>query len=425
MPMRLTIEKIIYPGKSLARLGRKIVLTDKGLPGEIVEAVIVKEKKNYAEAKTSAVVTASPNRIQPRCDHYEACSLYQDMDYQLQTKIKQGQIEEIFSHHLKITRPPFIFRPSPNIWHYRNKIDLHIIWAGSKPYPAYNLPHSQKQLIKIKGCFLVSRQINEFIEALMKIMADKQLKFINGLAVKESACKKQLLLILYGDNIKKAVEHARCFEPLLKQFPLKGIVSVDKNTSKPHIMAGSDFIEERIDETIFHIGAESFFQVNTGLLSQMIKDMQNSLSLTGRETIADLYCGTGTFGIILSPLAKRIISVELLKENIYFLKRNIQINNIQNFTVCREDCGQWLLKNTQISPDILIVDPPRKGLDASICSSMIKKSIPRAVYVSCNPVTLARDLKILLSAYTLKNFFIYDFFPHTPHIETLSIMEIK
>lgn len=423
--MQVTIEKIIYPGRSLARYDNKIVLTDEGIPGETVEAIPVSEKRNYFEARTASVLAPSPHRVPPRCDHYKICSPYQYMDYALQADIKKEQIKEIFSHDLKIPIPDIPFRPSPNIWNYRNKIDLHILWDGDIPYFAYNMPGSARQFIKIKECFLASERANHLLKQTLKMIADNKLRSIKDVILKESASHQRSLLVASCDNVKNVKNLSARLEPLIKQSALNGIVCVDKNASSQRVILGDNFIEETIREKAFHIGPLSFFQVNVPMLEQLIQDMESSLRLKGDETVADLYCGVGTFGIMLADRVSKVIGVDSEKENIYFLNRNIQLNKAHNFSILQGDCEKWVSHTINTPLDILIVDPPRKGLGEAFCRDILKKRVRGLVYISCNPSTLARDLKVLFSAYRLKDLYAYDFFPQTPHIETLSILELK
>ncbi|MBU1122330.1 MAG: 23S rRNA (uracil(1939)-C(5))-methyltransferase RlmD [Candidatus Omnitrophota bacterium] len=419
--MRVIIEKIIYPGKSLSRHNGKIILTDEGVPGEEVEIIPLKEKTNYIEAKTSKIIKPSRSRIQPHCSHYQVCSTYQYIDYPTQIKFKQDQLKEIMSHSLKINLTQIKFRESPQTFNYRNKITLSIIWDGSRACLAYTLPKTINQFIKIEECFLVSPQINNTLSLFIKTITANKLNFINKVTVKESWNKKEILLVIYGNAIKEIKNLADKFD-VLKKLPICGIVYITKNPKTKHIIKGNDFIKESIDETSFLIGSESFFQINIPLLKTMANDIKKSFLSTNNKTIADLYCGVGTFGILLASAAHQVIGVESEQENISFLKKNLEINKINNFIIKKGDCQKIIPSILKNQIDILILDPPRKGLDKKICHSIIKNPPSRIAYVSCNPSTLTRDLKILLSLYKLKDFYAYDFFPQTPHMETLTIL---
>lgn len=434
--MQTTIEKIIYPGKSLARHEGKVILTDEGLPGETVEVTVVEENKDYIEAVTSKILTPSAHRVEPRCGHYRVCSKYQTISYDFQIKIKEEQLKEIFSRSLQ-AMPPIIFRPSDNIWHYRNKIDFHIIRengapkngdAGAPnaveaamPHLAYHLPGVQEKFVTIDSCFLASPQVNNLAEAALKIITENKLTPIKKITIKESSAGK-LLLAVYGDSGEVALEP---FLPLTKQFPLNGLAGIDiKHPLRKNVL-GEDFIEERIGETVFHIGPQSFFQINIVMLQKLLQDLKTSLPLSGNELVADLYCGVGTFGIALAPYVEKVLGVEEGRENVYFLKKNIRLNNVGNFRIYKETCEEWISRLPKVNLDAMIIDPPRKGLGQKFCRDLLAKPPRFIAYISCNPSTLARDLKILSSNYTVKNIFAYDFFPQTPHIETLAVLERK
>jgi 23S rRNA (uracil1939-C5)-methyltransferase len=424
--MQIKIEKIVYPGKSLSQTGGKIIFTDEGLRGELVEVEPIKEKSNFIEAKTVSILSPSAKRIKPRCAHYKICSPYQYMDYDTQIKIKHAQLkEDFFAHQLKIESPDIIFRPSPRIWNYRNKISLNIIWENKAPHLAYNLPDSRTQFEKIEQCFLVSGNISLLLKRLLQIIKDSGLDFINKVVVKESSHNKSLLLTLYGVEPKELKDFSDSFSELTAQSPLAGAVYICKKKNHRLVLAGNYFIEEYAGQTRFLIGSESFFQTNIGMLNILMEDLIKSITLDKNTTVADLYCGVGTFGILLAKRVSGVIAVESSKENIHFLKKNLELNNITNFHIGKGDCGKLISSVLKSSPGILIIDPPRKGLDKNICRHILMKPPKTIAYISCNPATLTRDLKILLSAYKLKNIFAYDFFPQTPHMETMVILEKK
>lgn len=386
--MEITIQKIIYPGKSLGTNGAKTILTDKGIPGEIVEITPIAEKKNYIEAKTVKIINPSPHRITPKCSHYKACSPYQDIDYKTQLIIKESQLKEIFPDI------PIKTIPSAEIWGYRNKIKLNIIWEDKKAHLAYHIPESRNELIKIDSCCLVSENVNGLLASFIDMVNKKNLTSIKEIEVRESYATKKLI------------------------FTTHPPVEIENIQNSP-------YIEEIVSGKIFRIGPESFFQINVPMLEAALKEMQKYLSLQENRIIADLYCGIGTFGIIFSQLAEEIIGIESDPRNISFLKSNLKLNNVKNFKLYEGQCEKLfpMLMNKGI--DILILDPPRKGLDNMLCQNIFLSSIKKILYLSCNPSTLSRDLKILNHSYSVKILYLLDFFPQTPHIEALAILEKK
>jgi len=392
--MEITIEKIIYPGKSLGVNGAKTILTDEGIPGELIEITPLSEKKNYIEAKTIKIITPSPHRITPRCSHYKICGPYQYIDYKTQLAIKESQLKEIFPDM------PISVTPSPEIWGYRNKIKLNVVWENNKAGLAYNAPESMNEFIRIGSCFMVSENVNSALSSFLETVNRENLNFIKEVQVRENS------------------RGQACLSPTTKDLML---------TTYPPVCRGGFQTRPCIEETVlgktFRIGPESFFQVNAPMLESVLEKMRELLSPGKKEIIADLYCGIGTFGISLSGFAKKIIGVESGAENISFLKGNLKLNGVKNYELHEAACEKIFpqLINSDIA--ILILDPPRKGLDEMLCRQIAAGRIKRIFYLSCNPSTLSRDTKILIPSYTLKSIHFFDFFAHTPHIETLAILE--
>jgi len=393
--MEITIEKIIYPGRSITTIQGKTILTDEGIPGEIVEVKLIEEKKNYIEAKTIKIVAPSPHRTMPHCSHYQACSLYQYIDYKTQVAIKKSQLKEIFPN------TPILVITSPQIWGYRNKIKLTIIWENRKASLAYHVSESRDKFIQIDSCSLVSENINKFLSSFIEIVNKENLNFIKEIEVRESYTTKELMFAMQPCEKPENDLHV-----LFSKFNIK-------NT----------YIEETVLRKIFRIGPESFFQINVPMLEIALKEIQKSTRLDKKEIIADLYCGIGTFGIALSQFAKEVIGIESNPSNISFLKSNLKLNKIENFKLYEGACEKLFPSMLISGIGTLIVDPPRKGLDNMLCQNILLSSIKKIIYLSCNPITLSRDLKILNRSYIIKTLFLLDFFPHTPHIETLVILE--
>lgn len=416
--MKLTIEKIIPTGKSLGRIKGKVVLTNEGLPGEIVEIKVTKEKKGYIDAKTTTVLQSSPQRIKPRCTHYKVCSPYQYIDYPLQTKIKESQINELFSRQLKFEKH-IPFKASPQTWHYRNRLHLHIIYKQDTPQLAYHEAKSHLKFIPIDECFLASHEINSTMKGLLKLIEQNKLKFIREVSVRENIQKDQLLLTLYIDSVKN-INNLKPVEELTLTHKIKGIISIDEKKSK-HLVFGQEYIEKTINDITFYVGPESFFQINTPMLEILINDLKNHATENYR-TVADLYCGVGTFGLILAKQTAKTIGIETNKETIRLLHKNITLNGIKNFKAYQGKCKKFKSLLTQNAVDLLIVDPPRKGLETELREAIIKRDIPKIIYISCDPATLTRDLKTFLEKYRIEQVYAYDFFPQTPHIETMTIL---
>jgi len=393
--MKITIQKIIYPGKSLGISENKTILTDEGIPGETVDVTPLKEKKNYIEAKTINIINPSELRTLPACSHYQACGPYQYIEYSGQVNIKKAQLKELFPKtHINVSS-------SPIIWRYRNKIKLNVLWKNGKASLAYHTPESRDEFTLIDSCHMASENVNSFLGSFINAANKENLNFIREIEVRESFSTKELMFtaIPFEKSDNRLNE-------LFSKFCLK-----------------DTYIEENVSGKTFRIGRGTFFQINIPMLEIAIQKIISSLRADKKDTLADLYCGIGTFGITLSPFVKEVIGIESESDNISFLKSNIKLNRVENFKLYEGSCEKLfpLLLNKAI--DILIIDPPRKGIDNMLCHNINFSSIKKIAYLSCNPATLSRDLKILNRSYLIRSLHLLDFFPQTPHIETLAILE--
>ena len=423
--MRVVIEKIVYPGRRMAMVEGQVVFTDEGLPGELVEAEIIRRKKNYIEARTVAILKESERRILPRCGHYRTCSSYQTLRYDDQIELKRSQLREILEGVPESADKEIEFVPSPRIWHYRNKVRLSIFWEGSRARLAYHQPGSRDNFVPIESCHLVAEPINDLFENLVKRVEENGLSSLREAEAKANqAGRGELLLSLFWASARDSKALDPILSALLSRFPLTGIVSYEKRgTAEREIVEwGKPVIEERIGEIRYQIGSRSFFQVNVGMLETVIEDMQEMAAFQGTERLGDFYCGLGTFGIALAGAVKEVYGVESDPANIQFLKANIGLNNLSRFTIFEGRSGEWIPKLLEKGLDAAVFDPPRKGLDAETTAALLRRPVPAILYLSCNPTTLARDLKTLLPGYRIKAVRGYDFFPHTPHIETLAVL---
>ncbi len=423
--MQVTIEKIVYPGKSLATYQGKVCLTDEGLPGEIVEICTIKEKRNYVEGRTVGIIKTSEERVGSRCAHYKTCSPYQVIPYPRQIEIKKAQIEEILSAAIDLAEADFEFLPSPRIWNYRNRVRLHVVREGPKAAFAYHVPGRQDAYKEIQECYLISEPINLLLSDLLKILHERPMPSLKDVEVRHSRVRDKVLLSTFWKERPKTEDLDALIRELAPCHPLAGIVCFGPRKAgfQETSAWGENYLEENIGEARFEVGARSFFQVNTDILPQVIGDIMDKAGLGGEDRMADFYCGLGTFGVSLASCVNHVYGIESESANIEFLKRNLALNGVRNFTICEGLSQEWISWVLDRRVDVVFLDPPRKGLSPEILQALKRRPAARLVYLSCNPTTLARDLKELKSAYHLKSLRGYDFFPQTPHIETLAVLK--
>jgi 23S rRNA (uracil1939-C5)-methyltransferase len=425
--MIVTIEKIVYPGRRLGFAEGTAIFTDEGLPGERVEVEPVRKKKNHVEGVTTKVLTESPERVRPRCAHYLVCSTYQSMAYEAQIAVKTEQLGDILAGLWDFEKKGLDFVASPRQWHYRNRVRLRLIWNGGRAQWAYHRPGSERDFIAVGQCYLISEPITRMLDALLGIINEKNLRTLLEVEARESRSSSGLLLSLYRTNDPGVNPVDPVITGLDPHFSLTGIVSVQKskNGFTERLEWGRNHIEEKIGSSVYMVGARSFFQVNVEMLERVIEDMKALAFRDRGGRLADLYCGLGTFGIALAQEAGEVFGVESEPDNIFFLKKNIERNRLTRFQICEGKSEDWAPAILAKKMDAVVCDPPRKGLGPEIVQSLLQHRPPKIIYLSCNPATLARDIKALRPEYEIEALRAYDFFPHTPHIETLAILSIR
>jgi 23S rRNA (uracil1939-C5)-methyltransferase len=425
--MVLTIEKIVYPGRRLGRHEGKVVFTDRGLPGEVVEVEVVRDRKSYTEARTARIVEAAAARREPRCGHYLVCGPYQEMDYAQQLAVKKDQVEEILGRELKEAIGIGEIGPSPEIWGYRNKIQLRVLWERERAEFVYNEPGEEASFVPVDRCHLVPERMNDLLAEVRERMNAGPWTSVTGVEIKSSRASGESLVVVHLDSEKDAAEVAAGLEEMRLRHALAGAVGFvfDGKRVAVERLFGRGFVEEKIRGLTFRIGARSFFQVNVAILERVIEDMEAAMAGMGMAdpVVADMYCGIGTFGMALAGRAREVFGVESDEENIASLKKNLALNGIGNFAVCEGTSEEWMEEILERGPGVVVLDPPRRGIDGRIVEALGRGPVPVIMYLSCNPATLARDLKPLVSwGYELAALKVYDFFPHTPHIECLAIL---
>jgi len=422
--VRLAIEKIVYPGRRLARKDGRVFFADEGLPGESIEAEILAERSSYVEARTVSILEASPRRIAPRCSHFLACGSYQTMPYPDQLEVKKAQARELFAKVLPPDAGTVEIVPSPREWRYRNKIRFSLIGSGAGAHLAYHLPGSREEFVEAdEGCFLASETASEIAATVLSAVRKTGTPHLAEVEIRESVSEGTRIVNLFWRTGREETAVREISEALRSRFSPAGLVSWiprPKGKWKAFVEWGSEEYLERTADTVFEIGAGSFFQVNLAILPMVIESVAAAAGLTGRETAADVYGGVGTFGLTLAKKARRITVVESDPDNVRRLEANIIRNAAANVEVRPGQSERWMEDLADRGLDVAVFDPPRKGLDPRVIQALLEHPIGKIIYLSCNPSTLARDIGLLKTRYALHSLRLFDFFPQTPHIETLA-----
>lgn len=465
--LTVTIEGLAFGGKGFTKINDFIIFIERALPGQKALVRIFKKKENYAEARLLEVIQPAPHQKDSQCPHFsiDGCGgcLWQNFEYGQQLVHKQQQVEECIQHiggFKDFQVEPII--GSPDVYFYRNKMEYSFNnrpWYPNRedvpenPPPialGLHVPKRFNQIIDIHDCQLLSLQTNQILKyvksfALQSDVPAYNQKFYTGfwrhLVFREAKNSGQLMVNIVTSGDKKYFKTVRQLgEELLKEFPQITTLlhTVNRKRSdtavgdEEKILHGTGRIIERLGELEFSISASSFFQTNSRQAEYLYNKAIEFADLHGSETVYDLYCGTGTISLYLARAAKHVIGFELVPEAIKDADLNKQVNQIENCEFFEGDLKNVLAGklNEEASslplPDVLITDPPRVGMHAQVVAQILQIRPSKIVYVSCNPSTLARDLKMLCeSTYELRKVQPVDMFPHTAHCEAVALLERK
>lgn len=406
----LEIEKFDHEGRGLGFYNGKIVFVDGTIPGDVVNVNIVKNKKNFAIASIKKILKYSPDRIESICPYFDKCGGcdIQNIDYNKQLIFKENKVKEILEKFGNIK--PEIIKPIINLkdnnFKYRNKITFQVKKSigmfGKKSY----------DLVEVDKCYLIDDEVNNVLKIIQENM---DLEFIKQIVIRKSFYNNDIMVIFAGDNLKiKNLDY------------LKTSVSsiYIKCNEKYNLIFGKEYLEEKLGDYIFKISPDSFFQVNTKMCIELYNKIIEYGNFNGTEKVLDLYCGTGTISIYISKYIKSVLGYEINKYAVMDANENKKNNLIDNVSFI---CGSSELSFENITDniDVIIVDPPRSGLNDKTIQGIVNVKPCKVIYVSCDPVTLSRDLKLLSDYYEITEVTPVDMFPNTKHVETITVLNLK
>jgi len=405
----LVLEKLTYGGDAMGRLpDSRAVFVPFGLPGEFVRVRLVEEKKNFARGKIIEILEPSPDRIDAKCKHFGECGgcHYQNLPYEKQIQAKTDILIDQLKRIGKIENPtvkPMVACPEP--WNYRNHVQFHLTEEGKLGYVS-PLPAGEGLGVRaITECHLPEPSIDELSHQLAFEPETK----IDRVSLR-SGLDDDLMLVLESETS----------EP--PELEIEAGISVthvyEENTV---VIAGSDHILMRVLGRNFKVSAASFFQVNTVMAGKMVEHLIAQLPITQSSTLLDVYCGVGLFSAFLAPKCGRAIGIESSASACEDFTVNLdEFDNVELYEGEAED----VIPHLEANPDIVLVDPPRAGLDKTVVDGILKLSPSLIAYVSCDPSTLARDAaRLIKGGYKLREATPFDLFPQTYHIESITIFE--
>lgn len=447
-------------GKALARVDGKVIFITGAVPGDVVNIQLTKNKKDWGEGFVQETVKYSQDRVEPFCAHFGICGgcKWQMLPYEKQLEYKQQEVQETL---MRIGKT-FIPEVAPIIGcndtiHYRNKLEFtfserryltreqlnnpEITTDGNAL--GYHAPKIFDKVIDIHTCWLMDTVNDRIRNTVRDYALAHHLTFYN---IREHTGWLRNLIIRYcttGEvmvnlciNFQDDGKLKGLFDHLLHEVPeittLLYTVNPKWNDTiydlQPQVYHGRGYVIEKLGDFSFIISPKSFFQTNTLQAEVLYKVVKQFAGLTGKETVYDLYCGTGSIGIYLSKEAGRIIGVEVVEDAIEDAKKNAALNNIESAHFFCGDvikiCDDTFFKENG-RPDVIITDPPRAGMHEKLVQKLLEIAAPKIVYVSCNVATQARDISLLMEKYEVLKVQPVDMFPHTHHIESVALLSLR
>jgi 23S rRNA (uracil1939-C5)-methyltransferase len=443
--LELDIESLAYGGNGVARLNGFVVFVRRGLPGDRVRARVTKVKRSHAEALATEVLRAGPQRIDAPCAHFPACGgcRFQDLAYEAQLDQKQAQVRDALQRLGGFAEPPLerIVPCEPEIFHYRNKVEYSFTRTPAGPALGFHKAGRWDEVLELERCWLTTGLGNGLRDAVRDWAREEGLEaysqadgsgYLRHLVVREGRNTGQALVQLVtapGDAFEPGY-----FVDVVRRFPEVRSVHWSINdrpaevTNLPsRLLWGDGWIEEELGGLRFRVRPNAFLQTNTAMAERLYALARDAAGLTGCETVWDLYCGIGTIGLSLARDALTVWGIEVSEESVACALENAELNGISNAAFFAGNVGEVVeeLLERSGAPQVVVVDPPRAGLAGKALRRLGRIGAPRLVYVSCNPTTLAGDAKTLRTeyGYELRSVQPVDMFPHTPHVETVALLE--
>ena len=435
-----------FEGEGIAKIDNFAIFVDGAIQGEKCKILIVKVASSHAFGKLLEIVEPSPFRVEPDCETYKRCGgcNLRHVKYEETLNIKQAKVQNLVNKTLtkKIDVLPTIGMDNP--FYYRNKAQ-YPVGENKNGEPVFGVfAKRTHEIIPIKECKIqkkISFEIAEFILDQMKkfgvsVYNEKTGKGLVRHIITKVGIKTDEIMVVIVINGKEMPHELTIANNIIDKFPNVRTVIKNINTKNTNVIMGNKnetivgrgYITDKLGDYIFKISPMSFYQVNPIQAEILYNKAIEKAEITRSDIVCDLYCGIGTIGIFASKYAKKVYGIEIVKQAIDDAINNANLNNINNVDfICGdvEDAFDALIKKEKVKPDVIIVDPPRRGLDEKTISNILKLKTNRVVYISCNPATMVRDLKMMEDIYDVVEVQPVDMFPFTSHVECVTVLYLK
>jgi 23S rRNA (uracil1939-C5)-methyltransferase len=443
----LTIKRLGINGEGVGYFKRQVVFVPGALPGEEVVVEVTNVSPKFAEAKIKKIRKKSPHRVQAPCPVYEQCGgcQLQHLKYEQQLVEKRDIVIQSLERHTKLAVDRLDIRETIGMedpWGYRNKSSFQLAGKDGKVLAGlYGL--NSHELIDIEHCAVQHSQTNEAVNTVKKILEELKITIYNeksrkGIVrtiVTRVGVQTGELQVVLITNQAELPKKDLIIKEIQRRLPNVTSIVQNINEQKTSLifgeetlsLAGEDFIQETLGDLQFELSARTFFQLNPVQTIKLYNEVKTAAALTGKEKIVDAYCGVGTIGLWLADQAGEVRGMDVIPEAIEDAKKNAKRHGITNTKYvpgkAEEVLPKWVKKGWK--PDVIIVDPPRTGLDNQLIQTILQAAPEKLLYVSCNPSTLAKDIQMLSAKYEVNYIQPLDMFPQTAHVEAVTLLEKK
>lgn len=447
-------------GNAVARVGEKVLFTKLAVPGDVVDLQVTKKRKRFEEAFVREFKEYSSDRIDAFCTHFGICGgcKWQMLPYGKQLYYKQKQVEDQLKRIGKVQLSEIqpIIGSEKNTF-YRNKLEFTFsnkrwltfeeIKEGSEitrnDALGFHVPGMFDKVINIEKCWLQPEPSNQIRNYIYKYAIEQdfpffdikeQRGFLRTMIIRTTSIGELMVILsFYHEDVER---RTGLMKAVLENFPqitsFMYVINAKGNDSitdqEIELFGGRDYIREEMEGLRFKIGPKSFYQTNSEQAYNLYRVVRDFANLDGSEIVYDLYTGTGTIANFVAGKAKKVIGIEYVPEAIEDAMVNSEINHIKNTRFYAGDIKDLLTSefmNEHGMPDVLITDPPRAGMQASVVQAIVAMKPKRIIYVSCNPATQARDLALMDEFYQIEKIQPVDMFPHTHHVENVVLLNLK
>ena len=435
-----------FEGEGIAKINNFTVFVNGAIKGEKVKILIVKVLSSYAYGKVLEILEKSEIRQEVDCTTYTRCGgcNMRHIKYEETLKIKQNLVQNLINKTLKTKIQANKTIGMENPYHYRNKAQ-YPVGIDKEGNPTIGVfANRTHEVVPIEGCLIQNPMSEKIAKTIVEFVKNNDISIYNektrkgllrhvvikiGIKTNEIMC----ILVINGKQIPKENELVNI---LTKKYPNIKTIVKNINTKNTNVILGKEniniygngYIKDKLGEYTFKISPLSFYQVNPIQAEKLYQIGVKAANITKKDIVFDLYCGIGTISLFMAKYAKKVYGVEIVEQAIEDAKENAKINNIDNTEFIAGDTEiilDDLINNKNIIPDVVMVDPPRKGLDNKSIDNILKIKPNRFVYISCNPATLVRDLAKFEVAYEVKEIQPVDMFPWTSHVECVAVLKLK